>query len=563
MSQDLEKLKQELELDAESGRVLETLASNNEKISESRRAQIRAALNSAANLKTNPQPMKWNRFWLILPVGAVAVILAIAVYPRNLPPTPSATKQVAVATRNGFGVLPNFAAAPTELKKSLVASPAAATSPTLLGVDNGSSAATNAAAPSAESLPGASRSAVDVAPAGFNNGTSGSGSAGTGVLIAPTPMPPRCLGLGCGEYLPPRVVYKFTGTLPAIPSEIKVYRIGKNEIPAETATAILKNLGVSGFGAIALQSFSFTESGDNPLTWNYDGGSGNLYFSRNGNYAILDSRNYEAPTAISDPDALKLAADFLRNHGIDASKYGNPTVERNQNIYPCKGNVCPMMGGAASAGAVVTPTTASKTSASAPAGATIARPVMYPPPYWSNTATVNYPALRDGAPIFAADGSATAGIALTIGYDQQIVSGNILLPGSAASSLYPARSSADILADALHGGLNPYYGENEGLYTPEQQKRRPVITITLNSAALGYADKYDDGGSGVHYLLPVVGWRGTMTDQYGNKSDWGTIVPVVNSSEGNSQNSNQKNSAPPGAATLPAPAPLPPTLKRK
>ncbi len=541
---DLENLKRELDLpsDPETDRVLAALADDTGTLNPLKRDAIRASLLTHA---AHPTPMQTARpFLWFLPLGALAalvIFLSAGKGPPSVAPTQTG-RQVAVAERNGFGALPAL-------------SPAAAPAPAAGDALALAAPAAPAGAPAAKSLETGTAGpalAAESADVGLAAPAAGGVAVSSRAIAVPAPSPVRCLE--CGKYLPPRVIYAFTGTMPAIPAEVPVFRLRPTAVPGDAALAILRSLGLGGFGGVTVQNLSFTEAGDDPLTWTFDGNGGALSFWRQGAviaYAeggatagvsadvVTLEKRFPAPpppdlepraSDISDADALAIARDFLTKHGVDASRYGAPSVTRQDYDYPCKGGPCPLLmesSGTAAKDAAVQTAPAPSVGVAAPTS--VARPEIYPPPYWQNPyVVVTYPALREGAPVLAWDGSPQPGITLSMNQaTRRPDNGVILLPLDADRSLYPARDADEIRKDALRGGLNPYWTDG-GIYPPEEEKKRPVVKITLTAATFGYVEKYAEDGR-TRYLLPVVGFRGTQKDQYGNLSDWGTVVPVVRS----------------------------------
>lgn len=571
MDKDLEKTIEELELAGtpdERG-VVSALMRESEPMDAAKGDAVREALLArTAKPRITGYDMKWNRLMYILPVGALAaIVLFIATQGRPGVGTPAGepSRQVAVAAKLGFGDLPALApgsAAATGETYATAASPERTASAIAPIAGGGTAAAekgaVGAAAPVALVSPQATADLAAVgtanasAPAAIGMGGAGvTGSASAGVAIAPAPSPMPCVG--CGVEPPPRVVYSFTGELPAIPSEIAVYRTRKPDYPSDSLAAILAPLGLRGFTGLDLQSFSFTD-GDG-MTWNYDASSGYLYFN-SGSSRIVPLRadaTAGRTGTIADDDALRATSAFLSAHGISTDGYGKPQVTRQDYGYPCKGGMpCPMMEAPAAAGGVTADTVAS----SAPAPDAQAVPAIYPMPYGGGSVTVTYGAMRDGYPILNWDGSDSPGISLSLdAATGKVTNGNVMLPVPADSSLYPARSAEDILAGMKQGGLSPYYYYGDaggGLYTPEEESRRKTVDVTFGSARIGYVERYsDDGGS--RYLLPVVGFRGSLKDQYGNVSDWGTIVPIVASG------GSAGGASAPGAGTVTSPGVPTPT----
>lgn len=556
MKLDAKRIRTELELDGDpkTGRVLDILATDAYALDINKRDAIRAAIVAAAEKSPSPERhMRWNVWHYLLPVGAVALLVVfVASQSTTLLGTKSSvtgTRKVAVLDRNAFGALPAFA--PTPVGAALTAETSGAVSnvakdtyvpATTLAL------ATKVAAPDA---PQAGNQAAAVA-FGMGGGTA-TAVVGSAPSAIARPMP--CLN--CGQNLAPRVVYKFEGTMPEIPAEVPVFRLGKFDYPDATAVSILSPLGLTGFGKLTLQNASFIETGTNPLSWSFDAYSNYVYFNASGNYRLLgDTETTDvARKTITDDEALRAVAAFLASHGVDVSGYGLPKVERQDYGYPCKYSPCPMMevsSGAATKG-IATPPVA--TDAVAPSAPTTIMPSIYPSPYQGSTLVVTYAAIREGKPVLNWDGSEYAGISVTIdGATGEITNGNIMLVSPTDRSLYPSRKQDEILADALRGGLAPYYYYNDGgIYTPDEEKRRPVVTVAIKTAGVGYVEKVSDDNQ-TRYLIPVVGFRGSLKDQFGNVSDWGTIVPIVQGSAGTVTSGGGSAS---GVEIMPVPSAIP------
>ncbi|TAL20462.1 hypothetical protein EPN90_01035 [Patescibacteria group bacterium] len=529
--------------DPKTAEIFRALTEKQESLNPLKREAIRSLIIDNASKKTSMKSL--NPFLWLVPVGALAAfVLFLSAETKTglLLTTIKPSRQVAVAARLGFGQLPELTATGTAIPQTPKSAAAqkevsSAVAPAAVGADL----------------------AVPTAPLAIGGQTSAGG-----LTSKPSAAPSAVRCLECDRYLPPRVVYKFTGTMPQIPSEVAVYRLQPRQIPNSVALMILQNIGLTGFTDLTVQNLSFTESGDNPLTWSYDGNSNTLSFWRGSPIVYAEGRadagatsgmpvppppNLQPPTSnLSDEDALKIAAEFLKKRGVDANKFGKPFVQRQNYGWPCKGEVCPLP---------------LLEAPSAKRQALSAESKMHPEIWWNPYLSVVYPALRDGSPVLAWDASPQPGITLGINTQTPAVAkalagtrepdnGSILLPAEADKSLYPARNNSEILSDALHGGLNPYYGDG-GIYPPEQEKKRPVVTITFNEATLAYLERYGDDNMN-RYLLPVVGFRGTLKDQYGNISDYGTLVSAVKTGDNAAGNSaNSAGQIVPGAAIQPKP----------
>ncbi len=477
----------------------------------------------------------------LVPVGltllGVAVIIGlITIVPRTSPPGTHAV--VAVAARGGFGKLPALAA-------EEAAVPAQAT-----GTKAGS-ATLAAPAPQADS-------AVSGVAAG-SGGSVGVGIAEPGMPTRIRPIPPP------EQYLPPRVVYTWEGsTLPTIPAELAVFRA----VPAGFAAQVASFGSAVGLTLPGGRLTSFSFRGDDGMTFSFDAGSGMVSWYRDN---AVQPANANNAATMSDADAIAAADAFLAKLGVNRAAYGAPQVVRYDN--PCGNDRPCIMQGSAGGSGIVPMMSATKSAASAADGTVSsgdARPTIWPGPGWQPSVTVRYGAKLDALPTLEWDGSDSGAITIQVSAGTRAVeSGSLLLLNNLQRSLYATQPIGKILDAALHGGTNPWGGEDGGVYTPAEEAKRPVVHVRLTEARVGYLQKWSDLGDGpTSYFLPVVAFRGTVTDQYKNASPYAAIVsaldPTVFASEeptpvpvpyGKPLPSGVEGSVPPAVETQPAPEP--------
>ena len=215
---------------------------------------------------------------------------------------------------------------------------------------------------------------------------------------------------------------------------------------------------------------------------------------------------------------------FLAKLGLNRSAYGEPQVVRFDN--PCgDGRACIMEG---SSGGTIAPMAAVKSDVTVSQNSMVA-PSIWPGPWWQPSATVRYAAKLDGLPTLDWDGSDSGAITIQVStMTREVESGSVLLLTNLQRSLYGTQTVEKILDEALHGGSNPWGGYEDGVFTPAEEKRRPVVRIRLTEARLGYLQKWSDLGDGpTSYFLPVVAFRGTVTDQYKHTSPYAAIVSAL------------------------------------
>lgn len=332
------------------------------------------------------------------------------------------------------------------------------------------------------------------------------------------PMPPP------EQYLPPRVIYTWEGKdVPQIPAELAVFRNAPTPLAAQIAT-----LG----SAVGLtlpdgRITSFSYRSDDGLTFSFDASSGMLSWYRD--QSLPADAQPQRETTISDVDAIAAANAFLEKLGVNRSAYGEPQVVQFNN--PCgDGRACIMEGGPGGGG-TVTPMTATKGDTAVSQNGMMA-PSIWPGPWWQPNVTVRYAAKLDGLPTLEWDGSDSGAITVQVStLTHDVESGSVLLLTKLQRSLYGTQTVEKILDEALHGGSNPWGGYENGVFTPAEEAKRPVVRIRLTEARLGYLQKWSDLGDGpTSYFLPVVAFRGTVTDQYKNTSPYAAIVSALDPS---------------------------------
>ena len=509
---------EDLDLDASDpalGRIARVLRSSPEIPDEDiRKSRIAAALAAASALNQNTS-MKLPFLKYVFTAGGVAVVILAIIVSSRTPGAPIlGTGSPTAATQLGFGKLPGLSAAE-------VAPEAAALGGTL--------SKSLAAGDAAVSAPGSAGSGVAsmIAP-----------SLPSPESPVPSPDEMRCLlPEGCPEkpippeYLPPRVIYEWKGSsLPEIPAELAVFRALPFAFASEISRTVLDRISGGNLFQGDLSILNFTLR-DAEYTWSFDAGSGSVSFWPNDSGPVYALKGQTEPAAgvettsvapdramifpppspspsapsIPDDEAIRIANDFLSSRGIDLGKYGAPQVQKYP-YWDCRSGPCPL---AAEIGGV----TADES----------AYPIWYQP-----ETTVWYPGKIDGWELADWQGQPQQATTIAIdGATKKVRNGSILILPAFESSLYSTISAQDALERALRGGLNAY-GETPDIYPPEVETKRPVVRITLTEAKLAYFQKisYDAGGSATFYL-PVVAFTGTITDQYGNASPWGTLVPAL------------------------------------
>ncbi|TAK05230.1 hypothetical protein EPO33_04625 [Patescibacteria group bacterium] len=464
----------------------------------------------------------------LIPAGLV--LAGVALIAGLVAIAPRAPSSAPVADRQGFGKLPGLSTADAGVSAAERSALAMAPRPAAAGVTG--AVTEDAVAPSVGAEPMVAR---DIAVSGTAVAGSGGGTSGSIGITRPG-IPPE-------EYLAPRIVTTWEGpALPAVPGEMAVFRSRPPGLGgAARSFADAAGLNLPG-GSIA----SFSMRGEDGLTYTYDATSGMLSWYRDRAWAT-DTGNAEA--TISDGDAISIANGFLAKLGLDLSSYGGPTVIRNAD--PCgDGRACIMEGRAADA----TVTSPPPTSAVAPVKDMM--PTIWPG-YWPQTVTVRYGAKLDNLPTLDWDGADSGVITVQVSAATRAVeNGSATLLRGLERSLYPTQSADAIRAKALLGGINPWGGWGEGVYTPAEEAKRPVVRIVLTEARLGYLQKWSDDGTGpASYFLPVVAFRGTVTDQFGNSYPHAVIVPAL---DPNAFQSEDPQPVPvPLGKPVPPPEPLP------
>lgn len=439
---------------------------------------------------------------LALAVVGVAVIIGLAqLAPRTTQPPGGAP----VATRLGFGRIPAFTG--EEPSGDAVSALAFGSR----SADESAAAAVGAPAPAPVDAMAEEKPLVGggvAGSAGIAVAVPGAGAPDIG-LVRPVPDE---------EYLPPRVLYTWEGTaLPEVPDELPVFRAARRGF-GDAARAIAGGLGLRLPGDLTLMNVSVRGGTDGKTVFSFDGTGG--VFSWYGERSWAEPAG-EAAAAIGDAEAIDAANAYLRALGIDLTRYGAPQIVRYDD--PCgRGMPCILEGRAADDAAVASPPPAADLPTSSIA------PAIWPAPGYWPTVTVRYPVLLDGRPTLEWDG--TDGGAITVqvsARDRRAESGSILLVDNLERSLYPTQSADAIRGSALRGGINPW-GWDGGIFTPEEEARRPVVRIRLTEARLGYLQKYADvDGTPASYFIPVVAFRGTVTDQFGNSYPHAVIVPAL------------------------------------
>lgn len=484
-------------------------------------------------------PITMHRY-LIIPAGLALVGIAliaglVTIAPRLPASRHGGPASAPVAAHQGFGKLPGLSGvdvsgSPAERGGSralaVAESDTASGAPSAAPRPTAGMTGTDAVAPSFAAEPMIGRDiAVSGSAVAGSPGSSGGGTSGSIGITRPG-MPPE-------EYLPPRVVTTWEGSsLPGIPGEMAVFRSRPPSLGgAARAFADAVGLNLPG-GSIA----SFTLRGEDGLTYTYDATSGMLSWYRDRAWET-NTTNQEA--TITDADAIGIANGFLTKLGVDLSSYGAPTVVRN--VDPCgDGRACIMEG---RGDAAVAPTKDMM-------------PTIWPGPWWPQSVTVRYGAKLDGLPTLDWDGSDSGIVTVQVSAATRAVdNGSATFLRGMDRSLYPTQSADAIRAKAIQGGINPWGGWDEGVYTPAEEAKRPVVRIKLTEARLGYLQKWSDDGSGpASYFLPVVAFRGTVTDQFGNSYPHAVIVPAL---DPNAFQSEDPQPVPvPLGKPMPAPEPL-------
>lgn len=420
-------------------------------------------------------------------VGIAVIVGLIALAPR----TPGGTGG-SVAVRQGFGKIPLLTAD---------ASAGDAVSALAAGVRT-----REVAAPQ----PAAADSTIRLVAPDVAVGSGVSGSAGIG--FAEPGKPSMIYPTYPEQYLPPRVITTWEGdALPEIPGELAVFRTAARGF-AEELGGMVRGLGLRVPGGLSLSGLTFRGGADGNTVYSFDGAGGMF-----GWYKERDWTGEEAARGreLSDADAIAAAGRALAELGIDLSRYGAPQVMRFDD--PCgRGMPCIMEERAASGEAgMAVPDTVTAVAPSKDMA-----PSIWPGPWWPSL-TVRYAALLDGRPTLEWDGADGGGITVQISsQDRSAESGNILLLSGLERSLYPTQSAEAIREAALRGGINPWGGWENGIYTPAEEARRPVVRIKLTEARLGYIQKES-------YFIPVVAFRGTVTDEFGNTYPHAVLVPAL------------------------------------
>lgn len=356
----------------------------------------------------------------------------------------------------------------------------------------------------------------------------GSGTA-TAVMIAPgepgrpVPMPPE------EEYLPPKVEYTWTGsTLPSLPAAMEVFRMNPRGLSAAART-VMGTLGLNATLAGQVRSINFASSNDPALVFAYDSGSDAMSWYRE------EAWNGQEQTTASpsDTEAMNAATRFADALGINRSTLKAPHVVRFND--PCTGVPCAMNttppgvsgGSAGSDGAAERVAPDMPVSSVAPV-AIDAKMMIYPWP--GQDLTIQWDAALSGLPILDWNGQPMGALTMQISAGKNLVRSGQYRPfSSMQSSRYPTQSIEAITQSALKGGNNPWGGYGDmPVLTPAQERRRPTVKISLETATLGYSERYDyANGTPQVYYLPVVVFSGQSTDQYGNVSPYSVMVSTL------------------------------------
>lgn len=297
------------------------------------------------------------------------------------------------------------------------------------------------------------------------------------------------------DYLPPIVTYIWEGEAPELPAEMTVLR----DRPLDLGRSVIGTMAkLTGVGALSNASSGFLQNISFSLpnlayTFNVDQ-SGRYNMWSTGSYG--EYRQPKPEDIPADAELIGIANDFLNKMGIDRAKYGEPFVDTTWKEYALLNST---------EGRIA-------------------------PEWVPAQVAVSYPETMSDLPVLNWSGNLDGAISVNVDIFKKSVMG---MNGRGLSnkdqSLYPTKNKDQIKAEVLKGGVNPWWGSYPLSLTPEQEARRPKVTITLNNdAKLGYLQQFKyDANQSQTFWLPVITLRGNLTDQYGNKQIYNMIVPVI------------------------------------
>lgn len=329
---------------------------------------------------------------------------------------------------------------------------------------------------------------------------------------------------------PIKVDYKLEGALPSWPSEDKVLRYKDIAYPSSNLTALAAATGLptQALGANAeLQNFNFSWRDSDKLQWNFDATNRSVNFWRQeDNYRIMaDNRGDGTPPKINDEEMIRIATDFLNQHGFGKLQHGPAVVEKpwgDQPVgqtYPCPvtlekseaavtSNVAPDSVSAGSVGV-----------GSAAPGTSMIAPCWFP----YNQVTVYFDAVNEGRSIHDLNGWPFRSIYITINVkDKQVVNGNIWLDRDSEASKYKLISKEDAQKKLQNGGRNPIWP----WYGNEYDDRNIDVRIEKIELAWMRYDVWVENKNET-YLVPALAATGKVEYSKDRIEPYRTIVPLV------------------------------------
>lgn len=297
------------------------------------------------------------------------------------------------------------------------------------------------------------------------------------------------------DYLPPIVTYVWEGEAPELPAEMMVLR----DRPLDLGRSVIGTMAkLTGVGALSNASSGFLQN----ISFSLPNLSYTFNVDQSGRYSMWSTQPYgeyrqpKQEDIPADEELINIADAFLNQMGIDRSKYGEPFVDKTWREYALLNS----------------------------AEGRIA------PEWVPAQVTVSYPENINDLPVLNWSGNPDGAISVNIDIFKKSVMGmNGRWQTNKDESLYPTKTKDEIKAEVLKGGVNPWWGSYPLSLTPEQEARRPKVTITLNNDVnLGYLQQFKyDASQSQTFWLPVITLKGNLTDQFGNKQIYSMIVPVI------------------------------------
>ena len=294
-----------------------------------------------------------------------------------------------------------------------------------------------------------------------------------------------------------RFTYKYTGDpLPDLPATVDVYKkvsgIGQNPDFDQLLNSLSFNsLNLGTFGQLHLQSFQAAQTTPYGYTLGFDGSSGNVYISQNYEQWPQPNGNEQPlqPSDVPSDDALIATSNqFLQDHQIDLSNYGQPKVQQNNFAISASD-----------------------------------QPVQYV----SDVMSVIYPLKIQDKDTYTQQGT-LAGITVDVNirYNKVTNVGGIMTLNFQSSAYAAEQDASKIIAKAEQGtGLIAIPLESSASGSGPKTK---TIELKLGTPTLGYADYWqtnsDGSGSELYvpaYIFPIIGPNAAQSYQKN------IVVPVI------------------------------------